>query len=210
MKGLFIKDVKAIWKAMIVCMIMMFLEYPIGRFMELETEELSSIILFVADMVIVCGIIPITTLTDDYRYGFIKYAQILPISKKAFIGEKYILTMMGEVIFTFIGIVMTYITCYKKVDNLWWIMFVVFPIGLVINSVLLLCITKFGTEHAGVTAIIVILLIVGLMLVTAYLDSNYNLVAIISDNRVSILLSGLIIYALMYLLTTKVYEAKEY
>ena len=210
MKGLFIKDIKSIWKAIIVCMAMMLLGYPISIYMGLGEEELNSIIFFVADLIIVCGIIPATTLTDDYRYGFIKYAKILPISKKAVIGTKYILSFIIEVIFVLEGIIMAYITSNQAVDNLWWIMYVVFPFGLVINGLLLFCITKFGTEHGAFTSIILIALLVAIMAICAYLDSNYDLVRIVSDNRVWILISGLVLYAISFFATTKVYINKEY
>ena len=154
MKGLLIKDIKEVWKVVIISMILMFWEPELFEEFGMDaSKDIASIIAIAGWLIVLCGsAISAMLLADDDRSGFIKYAKIFPIRRSLVIGEKYIVSTLLIVLYTLIGTWNIYYIYEEDPVNIWWIVCIILPIALVINGILLLFITKFGTEKSIVIA----------------------------------------------------------
>ena len=210
MKGLFLKDIKSLWKAMIVCIIVILAEYPMCGFFEIGDKDDAAVLLMNIFIVIMCSVIPVLTVSDDDSSGFMKYAKVLPIKREKVIGEKYILSFCVEVIMAIVGVVTLYFITNNQ-SILWMIMLIAFPISLIINGIILTCIIKFGTQKALITSLLTFTIIIFVtIVVTGYIDSNYNLYEVLKKYSIHTLIAGIVAYIIMYICTVKIYNAKEY
>lgn len=210
MKGLFLKDIRSLWKAMIVCIIVIMAEYPMCILFEISEKDDATILLMNIFIVIMCSVIPVLTLSDDDSSGFMKYAKVLPLKREIVIGEKYILSFCVEIIMAIVGVITLYVITNNQ-GILWMIMLIAFPISLIINGIILTCITKFGTQKALITSLLTFIIILFVIIVvTGYIDSNYNLYEVLKEYSIHTLIVGIVAYIIMYVCTVKIYKVKEY
>ena len=212
MRGLFYKDLKSTWQAIVISILIMMLEIVFFRDIGYDSKQIDYLIMVTSWIIVLIGAaIPSMLVSDDDRSGFFKYLKILPVNKYYVIGEKYIISLCLNVILTTIGVFNIYMADNESSEKLWWIICIAFPVALVVNSLIQFFIIKFGAEKAvGVSLIAFLLIIVFTIGITGYIGSYYNLENVIFKYKNHILIGGILISTVLYFTTVKIYIDKEY
>jgi hypothetical protein len=133
MKGLFIKDIKCIWKLVVTCIVIMFLMLTVFKVVseDFDVDFINKLIICVY-FIIGCGsLVSTTMLAEDEKFKFDIYTFILPIDKKLATLEKVIMSLSIIVFYAVIGILTVTVLSSKPSDQIWYIVCIAVPIALV-------------------------------------------------------------------------------
>lgn len=164
MSGLLLKDFYTIGhnaKQMILIL-------PIWAVCFLPGRDGSTYIIMCASL---CGMMTATTFTFDDKCHWEKYAMILPISKKAYVLEKYVLHMifslLGVAAGTTVTVVADWFQGMRFKGPLWQVGLFGFGISMAVGCLFLPLLLKYGSEKARIILLgavfIPIILIVALV-----------------------------------------------
>lgn len=204
MKGLLIKDLMASWKSVISCTLIMVITMAITKVLAMDNFDLS-VIFFI---IVFCGsIISYMIISDDDKSGFLKYMKILPVRRKLVVMEKYIMSLLIMGIFSTIGLIGMYVNDSFSTENLWKIIYVTLPIGIVICAVILSLVIIFGTEKALLIIVISFpILVIGIGGILGIIDLNSYLNVMVYIYRHAILVVSIVVYVISYLITSNIYD----
>lgn len=204
MKGLLIKDLMASWKSVISCTLIMVITMAITKVLAMDNFDLS-VIFFI---IVFCGsIISYMIISDDDKSGFLKYMKILPVRRKLVVMEKYIMSLLIMGIFSTIGLIGMYVNESFSTENLWKIIYVTLPIGIVICAVILSLVIIFGTEKALLIIVISFpILVIGIGGILGIIDLNSYLNVMVYIYRHAILVVSIVVYVISYLITSNIYD----
>ena len=204
MKGLLIKDLMAAWKSVISCTLIMVITIAITKVLAMDNFD-SSVIFFI---IVFCGsIISYMIISDDDKSGFLKYMKILPVRRKLVVMEKFIMALVIMGIFSTIGLIGMYVNDSFSTENLWKIIYVTLPIGIVICAVILSLVIIFGTEKALLIIVISFpILVIGIGGILGIIDLNYYLNDMVYIYRHAILVVSIVVYVISFLITSNIYD----
>jgi hypothetical protein len=209
MKGLFIKDIKCIWKLVVTCIVIMFLMLTVFKVVseDFDVDFINKLIICVY-FIIGCGsLVSTTMLAEDEKFKFDIYTFILPIDKKLATLEKVIMSLSIIVFYAVIGILTVTVLSSKPSDQIWYIVCIAVPIALVMVGLEILISKYLGTASAFVSTFVVgAIMLVAIFVFTGVLDSILDLEAILYKNRAVPLVVGIILYIILSLAACNVRE----
>ena len=209
MKGLFIKDIKCIWKLVVTCIVIMFLMLTVFKVVseDFYVDFINKLIICVY-FIIGCGsLVSTTMLAEDEKSKFDIYTFILPIDKKLATLEKVIMSLSIIVFYAVIGILTVTVLSSKPSEQIWYIVCIAVPIALVMVGLEILISKYLGTASAFVSTFVVgAIMYVAIVVFTGALDSILDLEAMLYKNRAVPLVVGIILYIILALAACNVRE----
>ena len=209
MKGLFIKDIKCIWKLVVTCIVIMFLMLTVFKVVseDFDVDFINKLIICVY-FIIGCGsLVSTTMLAEDEKSKFDIYTFILPIDKKLATLEKVIMSLSIIVFYAVIGILTVTVLSSKPSEQIWYIVCIAVPIALVMVGLEILISKYLGTASAFVSTFVVgAIMLVAIFVFTGALDSILDLEAMLYKNRAVPLVVGIILYIILSLAACNVRE----
>ncbi|MGL5316439.1 MAG: ABC-2 transporter permease [Peptostreptococcaceae bacterium] len=205
MIGLIIKDLLNIRKELKIYVLFIAV-YVAITFVSQDTNILMAVI------AMMCVMMPLTAMAYDEKVNWDKYSLTMPISRREIVLSKYVLGVglatMGLIITSIISIFDNgIITDFLQLPVVYWC------ISIVLLSIILPIIIKFGAEKGRFIMIAVMFLPTFLIVllskvipmdnITRIIDSLFNYATIIAI--VSIVVS----LTLSIAISTKIYESKE-
>lgn len=158
------------------------------------------------------AMIPVMLYSYDERENWCSYSQTLPISKAQYVSEKYLL---GLAIVFVMAIVMGMVQGFGKAAsfsesiNTAFSMSELFLAGLVLLSLLLPFLFKFGAEKGRVAYMIVIGAICALVVIGESMEPIISLTAIGRFRLPLILILAIGLYLISWLLSEYFYQRRE-
>lgn len=207
MKGLLIKDFYMIKKQFSFFMIVPVLFFTISIFM-------GDSAYFSYYSVAILSVLPISIIGYDEAYKWNKYETILPISRKSIVGEKYLLTLLLIIPMIFIESIIIIIAFSWSAQNIIsWISLTLFC-GLIIPSIMLPVLMKFGYHKGKIINLIIIAILsssIAIINITSISGDN-KLKGEFSPNSLAVILAfaAIIIFTVSYLISCKIFSKREF
>lgn len=201
MKGLLIKDIYNL-KQQVKIYLLLIAVWMVMGFANNDSTFSSGV------MMIFSLLIPITTIAYDEKANWDKYALTMPVTKIDLVLSKYLLSFFCAVIsFVYssaVGVFMTKNAADSLVTSL-----VIMSLGIILTSVVLPVIFKFGVEKGRMIMLAIFLVptVVGMILPKL----NFNMPQETTIERVLYLspLIAFIFAAVSIFISIKIYEKKE-
>lgn len=210
MKGLLLNDFYTIMKYLKPYFLIVFVFSAVSVFSN------DSLFFCSFPMIITSVVLPISLISYDERSKWNIFCDTLPVSRKNFVSSKYIISIIACVFAASIMIVGQLIrplitnSTENMVNNILTLMLFM-PSGLIMSSVIMPLIYKFGVEKARIiyyTFLVVSMAVIGS--VSAIM--NMKLYEIKIDvPAIVVALSGasIVLFALSWLLSVKIYQKRE-
>lgn len=203
MKGLLIKDLINLKKqGVVIGAILIF--YMFFSVINQDSAFLITI------SVLLCTMLPITSLAFDEQAKWDRYALSLPISRKKLVLSKYVLGILLNLGTLAVLSIITLVLHLQSDDPIWLIILTAGGIGLLLLSLLLPLMFRFGVEKGRLVMIAVFIIPTILIFMSPYL--NY---ALPTEQTVIRLLyaAPFVIAAILWLsisLSVRIYTKKEF
>ncbi|MEL1134738.1 ABC-2 transporter permease [Desulfitobacterium sp. THU1] len=167
MKGLIIKDVFALrQQGKILLGLLAFY-----AFYSIMFENISML---AAMIVLLCVMLPLTTMAYDEKSKWEKYALSMPIERKTIVQSKYLFAIVAELIgVVIVGILSGLIVLFTdemKIMEMLIMTLVIGGVGLVFLAIILPILFKFGVEKARFIMLIVVFIPTMLVMMIPHLD----------------------------------------
>ena len=207
MLGLLIKDLINLKKNVLPILILVI------AYMFLSVTS-SSPHTFCAVISIICMMLPVTALAYDERSDWDKYSQIIPLSKKKLVAEKYLLGLiLGAA-----ALVINLLFCLIGFPNQLWELFVLcieyISIGMLYLAFVMPFMFKFGCEKGRLfmSAIILLPVIVLSLIAGSISLDNTDVVpgGILTALIVATPVICAVVFFLSILISAKIYSKKEF
>ncbi len=203
MKGLLIKDLINLKKqGIVIGAILIF--YMFFSVINQDSAFLITI------SVLLCTMLPITSLAFDEQAKWDRYALSLPISRKKLVLSKYVLGILLNLGTLAVLSIITLVLHLQSDDPIWLIILAAGGVGLLILSLLLPIMFRFGVEKGRLVMIAVFIIPTILIFMSPYL--NYTLPTEQSVIRL-LYASPFVIAAILWLsisLSVRIYTKKEF
>ena len=163
MKGLLLKDIFAIRKQAKILLVFVVV-YSIYAIMVKNISMLGGMV------VLMCAMMPITTMSFDEFCKWDKYALSMPVSRKTMVLSKYILGIIldlaGLLVLAPISAIVVLYTKEMKISESLLILLVIGEVAITFISIILPILFKFGVEKGRMYMMIVVFAptILGLLL----------------------------------------------
>lgn len=164
-----------------------------------------------------CGMMTATTFTFDDNCHWEKYAMILPISKKTYVLEKYVLhiifSLLGIAVSTVVSVVANRVRGVAFEDPVWLVGLVGFGVSMAVGCVFLPLLLKYGSEKARIILLGTVIFPVILFFLLEYLMDQTG---IISANQIETFLKWslppgfVVLLIISVLISLKIFEKKEF
>lgn len=164
-----------------------------------------------------CGMMTATTFTFDDHCHWEKYAMILPISKKTYVLEKYVLhiifSLLGIAVSTVVSVVANRVRGVAFEDPVWLVGLVGFGVSMAVGCVFLPLLLQYGSEKARIILLGTVIFPVILFFVLEYLMDQTG---IISANQIETFLKWSLpplfvaLLIISVLISLKIFEKKEF
>lgn len=164
-----------------------------------------------------CGMMTATTFTFDDHCHWEKYAMILPISKKTYVLEKYVLhiifSLLGIVVSTVVSVVANRVRGVAFEDPVWLVGLVGFGVSMAVGCVFLPLLLQYGSEKARIILLGTVIFPVILFFVLEYFMDQTG---IISANQIETFLKWslppgfVVLLIISVLISLKIFEKKEF
>ena len=209
MKGLFIKDFSTVWKIILSSIGITYLTMIIFNLIFHTTEDRNALLAIDLAILMLIGIVlNVILLADDKTSKFTEYTKVLPISRKAVIAESFIFSF-GVIVVYIIACILLLLIIGKKGDtsNIWWIIFIMFPLSLVLTGILNSIIILFNNKLPLLVSLVMSPIILAFVIV--YIDNQSEYDSFIYKNKMLILLMSIGIYIISYIYTVVIDKQKE-
>lgn len=170
--------------------------------------------MFVYFPTLIAGVIPMTLISYDEKDRWDTYSQALPCSKKQAVSAKYLL---GLFIMLAVFAVTALVQVFRlvsagtfSVDAYLLLLVQILAVGLIVPSLLLPFIFKFGTEKGRFAYYIIVGTICTLGVVFANVDLQFPEQTDVRLLGVIILLGSSLLYASSWLLSVRFYKSREF
>ena len=153
MKGLIIKDIFALKKQakILLALLIFYIVYAVA---------FEAWGMLVGVIVLLCIMLPVTTLAYDEKSKWDKYALSMPITRETIVLSKYIFAVLAELIGVaivgVIGVLAVLFTGEMELKEMLLIILGTCEIGLIFLAVILPILFKFGVEKARLIMLLVI------------------------------------------------------
>lgn len=207
MKGLLIKDFYMIKRQFLLFLIVPVLFFFLSLYMG-DSGYFSYY------SVAILSILPISIIGYDEAYKWNKYEIILPVSRKSIVAEKYIFTLILVIPILLIESIIIMITFNWSAENIiHWISLTLFC-GLIIPSIMLPVVMKFGYHKGKIINIIIIAILsssIAIINITSISGEN-KLKGEFSPGSLTFIfaIAAIIIFAVSYLISSKIYSKREF
>ena len=205
MKGLLRKDLYMVWNygRMLLFMSAVFLAF--GVLIENENNYF-----FVIYPVLFGGILPVTLISYDERFGWIRYCDALPVSRRTVVSARYVMALLSFLVLYAVTLLAQAAVLLPRgrLGDLRDLAALLPCFGLLAPAVMLPIVFRWGTEKAR----IVYFVLVGAFCAGGMLlfDSIQDLSGEIGrTGRWAVLLAVPAVYVLSWLLSVRVFEKRE-
>ncbi len=170
----------------------------------------------IAAVAIMCATMIVTTYTLDERYGWQKYALAMPISRRQYIGAKYVTNLIfcgaGVLLGSVIALVLSLLKHTTDLAALGAVAAVGLIISLLFGVVIIPLLTFFGAEKARMIMMGVIA--VPTILIYLIVDKTDILHLTLTGKQETLLAIGsvgifVLLMLLSYLISVRIFEKKE-
>ena len=170
----------------------------------------------IAAVAIMCATMIVTTYTLDERYGWQKYALAMPISRRQYIGAKYVTNLIfcgaGVLLGSVIALVLSLFKHTTDLAALGAVAAVGLIISLLFGAVIIPLLTFFGAEKARMIMMGVIA--VPTILIYLIVDKTDILHLTLTGKQETLLAIGsvgifVLLMLLSYLISVRIFEKKE-
>ncbi len=170
----------------------------------------------IAAVAILCATMIVTTYTLDERYGWQKYALAMPISRRQYIGAKYVTNLIfcgaGVLLGSVIALVLSLLKHTTDLAALGAVAAVGLIISLLFGVVIIPLLTFFGAEKARMIMMGVIA--VPTILIYLIVDKTDILHLTLTGKQETLLAIGsvgifVLLMLLSYLISVRIFEKKE-
>lgn len=215
MKGLLIKDfafVKLQAKAMIIIVV-------VALFMLLEGSDFNFVIVYAN---VIFAMFVITTINYDYFENGCAFLMTLPISRKVYVSEKYVLAFLAALCGFVTNIIFMLIASLLKEGYVFASDNIIFSLGYALGSLLFIAIMlpielKYGPEKARIAMIVVVAIMFASVFVLKGiepLDGTDIMTRLLSFNKINLIgMLGVIVFIVLgisYLISCRIMEKKEF
>lgn len=164
-----------------------------------------------------CGMMTATTFTFDDHCHWEKYAMILPISKKTYVLEKYVLhiifSLLGIAVSTAVSIVANRVRGIAFEDPVWLMGLIGFGVSMAIGCVFLPLLLKYGSEKARIILLGTVIFPVILFFVLDYLVDEAGIISAVQIETFLKYIIPPVFIALLIIsvvISQKIFEKKEF
>lgn len=216
MKGLFLKDlsiIKTQGRAVVLIMI-------IALFMLMAGNNTTFAVVYANVLFVTFGI---TTLSYDYHDNGYAFLFTLPISRKLYVMEKYVFSILSIITGTILSFVMMLGVSFIKDDYILTTSELSFVVAYAVGAIVISCIMlpvnlKFGPEKGKIAMIALIAIVVSGIFIMVKISDTMDLTKMSWIIRESSIMSFvgiptgivLLIISFSYLISCKIMEQKEF
>lgn len=212
MKGLIVKDftyIKNYWKTYLLAIILGIIPTALINYDPNFMLIISMLIIF---------IISINTFSFDKENNWNKYALTMPVSRRDIVRAKYMLNIIGLLLGSILGFLLTLIgNFFYKIDldfnNFINILIISMAFFLILSAIDLPTLFKWGTNKGKIVLMIVLFTLIAIIFQIIEKAYNYILnissIDIIKLNLLIILIS-ILIYFISYKISLYIMSKKEY
>lgn len=208
MKGLFLKDSYIVIKQLIAFCLIIIGMLLFGKIADEGGEWICVVISY---LTIICSSTACASLlADDEKNHFDIYSRVLPISRKNIINEKFILSLIINIVYLDFAAVAMGIGVSVSTTEFQEYMFLNIVLTIILSSLMLLLTIRFNAQKA-VLIVVTIFPIIGVLIASllGIYDEKYNLTTMLWKMRGLFVVLSLIIYALCFYFSSRIYEKKE-
>ena len=212
MKGLLMKDL-AFVKLQAKSMIIIFL---LVVFMLLQGSNFEFVIVYAN---IIFTMFVVTTINYDYFENGCAFLMTLPISRKMYVSEKYVLAFLAAGCGLIADVIFMMIVHFLKEEYVFGMDNLIFALAYVLGSLVFVALMlpielKYGPEKARIAMIVVVAIIFAGVFVFAGMGPEEPVERLLSFTKVQLLgLSAVVVIGLLgvsYIISCKVMEKKEF
>lgn len=207
MKGLIIKDIYALKQQGKILLVLLV-------FYAVYSVMFDNLSMLAAMIVLLCVMMPITTMAYDEKSKWEKYALAMPVERKTMVLSKYVFALMAEligvIIVTILSLIIVFFTGEMKLNEALIMILAIGGVGLFFLAIILPLLFQFGVEKARLIILIVIFIPSLLAMMLSQLGMSPP-----SPETLKLLgyLSPLIIAGLLLLsikISMRIYDKKEF
>ena len=165
---------------------------------------------FVTYPMILSGLIPVTLIAYDERSGWMSYSGVFPYSRKLIVSVKYVYALaiwavMMLLMFT-VQVISRYMGGAGAVSYIW----LVGAAGLIPSAIMLPIVFKLGSEKGRIAYMAVIVLICAMLpIINIGAEHAAEIPQLTQVSALVLLPAALIIFAVSWLLSIRVFERRE-
>ena len=209
MKGLFIKDIRCIWKVVVACIAsMLLIVLSVNTMVEnMDIDVISKAIICVY-LIVICGsLVSATMIAEDEKSKFDIYTFVLPIDKRLVTLEKFIMSFGIVMLYTIVGLITISIISDKPQEHTWYIIYLAAPVALILIGMQIVISKFFGMASALVSTIVTSsILLVILFAVSLLIYAFYDIDIFVYQCREIFFIIGIILYVVFALIACNVRE----
>lgn len=212
MKGLIVKDftyIKNYWKTYLLAIILGIIPTALINYAPNFMLIISMLIIF---------IISINTFSFDKENNWNKYALTMPVSRRDIVRAKYMLNIIGLLLGSILGFLLTLIgNFFYKIDldfnNFINILIISMAFFLILSAIDLPTLFKWGTNKGKIVLMIVLFTLIAIIF--QIIEKAYNYILNISSIdtiklNLLIILISILIYFISYKISLYIMSKKEY
>lgn len=212
MKGLIVKDftyIKNYWKTYLLAIILGIIPTALINYDPNFMLIISMLIIF---------IISINTFSFDKENNWNKYALTMPVSRRDIVRAKYMLNIIGLLLGSILGFLLTLIgNFFYKIDldfnNFINILIISMAFFLILSAIDLPTLFKWGTNKGKIVLMIVLFTLIAIIF--QIIEKAYNYILNISSIdtiklNLLIILISILIYFISYKISLYIMSKKEY
>lgn len=211
MRGLILKDILNM-KSYVKILVLVF---AAQAFIFIPKGDVSFLSGFI---ILLCTMMVITTISYDHLAKWDKYALTMPITRKEIVLSKYVIFIVFSISGAIIGNIFTLVGGYFiKSINVVEAMIgsvSILAVDLILGSIILPLLYKFGPEKARLLIILVTLIPTGLIMLGSQLFKNLGLSApsvdVIKNLIFAIPVLAIICVIISYFVSLKIYSKKDF
>ena len=205
MKGLLRKDLYMIWSYGRTLLVISAIFLFSSVFMPSEEN-----FFFVAYPVLMGGILPVTLLSYDERFGWNRYCDALPLTRKQVVDERYLMTLLSFLALFAVTLAVQAVVLLPKGrrEDLVQLAGLLPCFGLAAPAILLPVSLRYGVEKGR----LVYFFIIGLVVAAGLVFSSDLLQvsgAIGNGGVAAVLLGALLVFGASWLLSIRIYAKRE-
>ncbi len=202
MKGLILKDIIMTWKYCKAFMVIV-AAFLVGS---VFVQGYSFYNLY---PMVIAGIVPYTLFAYEERCKWSAYCTTLPVTRRQIVSSKFLLSLICIATVTVLTVIALMIGMYENGDvdtkEILSVICLLLAIGFISPSIMMPFVFKFSVEKARIAYLIVVGFGSGL---SAFFSFNSK-VAVAELNSSILLIIGVVMFAVSWLVSIKLYEKKE-